>query len=1219
MPPFNWGRRNTSPAMSSSASTPASSTATPPEVVQERDLFSNAPDSAPERLSLALRHVLTNILALFPANAHVVAEALIPSADGSQLITEVIEPITSSSLHVRVRHGQSLCWQAFQTRQPVLRAVIAPQFTTATQTAEAPLVVTRRITAQSALVVPIMRDGACQGILNLESDQPGTFAEGTMTRLQQQLDALAAEMGNITLQTLPDEQVAADLIERMRARIPYIISPNDMTEANYQILAVAASVVRPVAASAGLILTYDKSQRLTGSALNGKLYAVRASRYGRFNSVREWELEKESIAQRIIRNKRGEYLRDAQHDPDYRDSGTEQGLTSELIVPLMESGDDHVDGVIGLVTPMEDTFEGVADVQRVQDVASIAVYAIRRSEEYKLGRRRALQQERARELQEMLSPLFPSDMRMLTGEHIQEVRKRVGERLLRWAAKHTHSEHGAFVLIQTTPGPKGVKTELIMADTLDYGTLDPNKRLRWNPGEGISGRAYQQRVTLNISDVYKDAEEQRQEAVKRGDQTEPRPYIPYFPNAKSEVAAPLKIGDTVLGVLDVESDEVDHFTSDYVDWVEFLAQQAAFALSTIDRASKTYVELVMSDLSRLVQQGIAQMRADTDKSGDTPPRKRIEIIQNARNEIVKQIVEQMRGLTGAWVGRFLIELNAYVDDSLDSKHGRLYYMYSSDENETRDPDKRFFPLGEGASSNALTKNELYVFNDRKSRPGAYFDSDPERKEKTSSGIFVPALEGTRVSGVLNIECEDEGVFTPELMRACVYAGDLISQLLTGSRLRIISILREMLRAFELNIAREQSSNLKAFMNHVIGYATQLSIVDKGWGTFIQLQPGVANSVPVIERLYWTPFPNPDNVEKYEESAQLSVEYRLFRDVIKTKEPIVILNRKEQDAEERRAEPWPDEARSVIAVPLISPTQSGGKEVTGILAMASPIPAEFSEYDKESQAMLAESVVSGFRTIELKQLRTQTIEQLRSYIAQSIFLSNGYMDSAKEALDYSGPVTSVEQALAQIDEARADLPRSQDLLQLAGSLTGWFLDLSDDELTLDSGDDAPQQAGDILASFRKPAEIFASLFEKHDIKWEIPVGADLPLTPNMIVGRLINAALFQYLDTAIRIGWGNDMAIGVQASGSHAVFWVKCGGVALSKNQQDALFSLNPVGSGQTSIRQSRSHLSQAIQATYQVRQIAERLGGKPYYLPDTNSTLTNGFYLAVPLATTSAR
>ena len=71
-----------------------------------------------------------------------------------------------------------------------------------------------------------------------------------------------------------------------------------------------------------------------------------------------------------------------------------------------------------------------------------------------------------------------------------------------------------------------------------------------------------------------------------GTDIKPEHYIPYFLNAKSEVATPLIIGDTVLGVLDVEADEQDHFTSDYVDWIEFLARQAAFALSVIERAIK---------------------------------------------------------------------------------------------------------------------------------------------------------------------------------------------------------------------------------------------------------------------------------------------------------------------------------------------------------------------------------------------------------------------------------------------------------------------------------------------------------------------------------------------------------------------------------------------------------------------------------------------------------
>jgi hypothetical protein len=236
--------------------------------------------------------------------------------------------------------------------------------------------------------------------------------------------------------------------------------------------------------------------------------------------------------------------------------------------------------------------------------------------------------------------------------------------------------------------------------------------------------------------------------------------------------------------------------------------------------------------------------------------------------------------------------------------------------------------------------------------------------------------------------------------------------------------------------------------------------------------------------------------------------------------------------------------------------------------------------------------------------------LRSYLGNAIWLSDDYLDRANEELTKAPTPTDIGQAQTLIATARETLPRSQELLQLAGNLSGWFLDLSDDELAPDSDDADPQQAAAILHDFRQSADVFTPLVSDGHLTWQIPDG-NLPLAHSKVVARLIEAALFQYLDTALTVGRGSAIMIGAQASGGHAVFWVRCGGETLTQVQQDALFKLNPVSAGRTSTRRT---ISQSIQATFQVWQIAERLSGRAYYTPGSDLTMANGFYLAVPLA-----
>lgn len=88
-------------------------------------------------------------------------------------------------------------------------------------------------------------------------------------------------------------------------------------------------------------------------------------------------------------------------------------------------------------------------------------------------------------------------------------------------------------------------------------------------GEGIVGTVAQTRQPLLVNDV----------------QQEPR-FILDVPGTKSELAVPLLIGDQVLAVLDVQSDEVGAFTDSDIFVLETLAAQLAVALD----AARLYTE-----------------------------------------------------------------------------------------------------------------------------------------------------------------------------------------------------------------------------------------------------------------------------------------------------------------------------------------------------------------------------------------------------------------------------------------------------------------------------------------------------------------------------------------------------------------------------------------------------------------------------------------------------
>ena len=206
--------------------------------------------------------------------------------------------------------------------------------------------------------------------------------------------------------------------------------------------------------------------------------------------------------------------------------------------------------------------------------------------------------------------------------------------------------------------------------------------------------------------------------------------------------------------------------------------------------------------------------------------------------------------------------------------------------------------------------------------------------------------------------------------------------------------------------------------------------------------------------------------------------------------------------------------------------------------------------------------------------------------------------------------TLPEALSQITIARGAIPQFTELLELAGNLTGWFLDLSDDELRVQQDDGrTPETAQNILTELRKPLDSFASVFDKQ-IQWIIPADRVLKLPGDTVVARLINAAIFQYLDTVFKLRGEAGVAVEVQRREGNAVFSVRCGGDLIAQGVDGLPFTLNIVAGTKQSARQPAARIKQGL---YRVSQIAQRLDGHAFYRPEPQFPLPNCFYLVVPL------
>src|SRR5271156_2990375 len=80
-------------------------------------------------------------------------------------------------------------------------------------------------------------------------------------------------------------------------------------------------------------------------------------------------------------------------------------------------------------------------------------------------------------------------------------------------------------------------------------------------GTGITGAAAQQKRPIYAADVSKDAR-----------------YILSAKNTRSELAVPLMVRDHVVGVLDCQSENLNHFDSETIDLLTLFSTQASMAL-----------------------------------------------------------------------------------------------------------------------------------------------------------------------------------------------------------------------------------------------------------------------------------------------------------------------------------------------------------------------------------------------------------------------------------------------------------------------------------------------------------------------------------------------------------------------------------------------------------------------------------------------------------------
>ncbi len=238
------------------------------------------------------------------------------------------------------------------------------------------------------------------------------------------------------------------------------------------------------------------------------------------------------------------------------------------------------------------------------------------------------------------------------------------------------------------------------------------RNLRIKMGEGIVGRAAQTARSILVNDV-------------RDDPT----YIESLPSVRSELAVPLIVKKRVIGVIDLESPELDFFTEQHQNLLELLAGRMAMAVEN----------------ARLYRRSVRQART-------------LQLLNEISRElssvlVLKDLLRQIGTLT-----KRLIDYHGFSILLADEEAQAFKNVISLRQDE-RIPERFTVPFGQGIVGAAAQTHETVVVPDVNKDP-RYISVNPE----TRSEMAVPLIYRDRVIGVVDLESPKPAVFTEEHLR-----------------------------------------------------------------------------------------------------------------------------------------------------------------------------------------------------------------------------------------------------------------------------------------------------------------------------------------------------------------------------------------------------------------------------------------------------------------------
>src|SRR5499425_265856 len=276
------------------------------------------------------------------------------------------------------------------------------------------------------------------------------------------------------------------------------------------------------------------------------------------------------------------------------------------------------------------------------------------------------------------------------------------------------------------------------------------ERIRIKVGEGVTGSAAQ-----------------RREAVLVGDVSAHPQYISVVPNVRSELAVPLIVKNRLIGVIDIESLQPDHFTEEHKRLLTLIASRMAIGIENarlytrISRQAKTL--LLLNEIAR-----------------------ELTSILNL-DELLKRVGELLSRLIDFQMFSILL-----LDPAGETLQHRFSLRFQENIHLKHD-----IAIGKGIVGYAVQHKQAVLVRDVR-KDSRYIESNPE----TRSELAVPLIYQDKVIGVLDLEHTRKGFFTEDHQRTITTLAAQIAIAIENARLYEEIARQERRLERDLAMARE---------------------------------------------------------------------------------------------------------------------------------------------------------------------------------------------------------------------------------------------------------------------------------------------------------------------------------------------------------------------------------------------------------------------------------